>query len=157
MADLLGDGMFKVTWCSTIANIAAPTVAELNAGTPLELLITPDGLKIDPDTASVDTSSLGSTFNTASAGRRSFSPAIMFKHQTPTDTAFDLLPYRTSGFLVVRRNLIATTAWTASQKVAVYPMQVGEPKETTPAPNAVQTFESPMMVTSDPNTRAVVA
>jgi hypothetical protein len=36
MPDLGFDGMIKVSWVTTIANIASPTVAELTAGTSLE-------------------------------------------------------------------------------------------------------------------------
>ena len=32
MADLISDGKTRVTWLSTVANINAPTTAELNAG-----------------------------------------------------------------------------------------------------------------------------
>ena len=45
MSDLINDGMTKVVWVSSIANINAPTVAELNAGADYTPRITPDGLK----------------------------------------------------------------------------------------------------------------
>ena len=44
------DGKVRVTWCNAIANIAAPTTTELNAGTALEGFITPDGLNIGAST-----------------------------------------------------------------------------------------------------------
>lgn len=157
MSDLLTDGNTKVVFCTAIANIHAPTTSELNAGTALESLITPDGLKIDASTDSVDTSSLASTFTTAGAGRRKFDIAITFKRQTPTDTAYNLFPYRTSGYLVVRRNLTSTTAWASTQVVEVYPVQTGTRQLVSPAANEVAKFISPMMVTSDADDAAVVA
>lgn len=157
MSDLYVDGNLKVTFAPSIANINAPTTTELNAGTSLETLITPTGLQIKSTTASVDTSNLASTFTTSAAGRRSFAITVEFKRQTPTDTAFNLLPYKTTGYLVVRRNLAATTAWASSQNVEVYPVTVGEPELTPPAINEVQKFTSSMMVTTDPATRAVIA
>lgn len=157
MSDLFVDGNLKVTFAPAIANINAPTTTELNAGTSLETLITPTGLQIKPTTASVDTSNLASTFTTSSAGRRSFAITVEFKRQTPTDTAFNLLPYKTSGYLVVRRNLAATTAWASGQNVEVYPVTTGEPELVPPAINEVQKFVSSMMVTTDPATRAVIA
>lgn len=157
MADLLGDGMIKVTWAPSVSNVSGPTVAELTAGTALEMIITPDGLNLNPDSAKGDSSSLGSTFNTEFVGRRSYSPELTFKRLTPTDTAWNLLPYRTSGYLVIRRNLTKDTAWTAGQTVEVYPVQAGEPMPITPAPNEVQKFSSPMAMTADADTRAVVA
>jgi hypothetical protein len=60
MSDLISDGMTKVVWASSISNINAPTTTELNAGSDFTTRITPDGLKIDPSTADVDTSSLAS-------------------------------------------------------------------------------------------------
>lgn len=157
MADLLSDGNVRVTWAATIANIAAPTTAELNAGTALESYITPDGLDISSTTAAVPLSALNSTFDTEGAGRRKYDLKITFKRQTPTDTALNLLPYRTSGYLVVRRTVAATTAWTASQKAEVYPVQTGEPSFVKPAANEVAKFETTFFMTSDANTSATVA
>ena len=157
MSDLLTDGNTRVSFCTAIANIHAPTTAELNAGTSLESLITPDGLKIDASTDSVDTSSLASTFTTSGAGRRKFTIELTLKRQTPTDTAFNLLPYRTSGYLVVRRNTTATTAWTTGQVIEVYPVQTGTRQLVSPAANEVAKFVSPMMLTSDADDAAVIA
>jgi hypothetical protein len=157
MSDLYLDGNIKVTFCTAIANINAPTTTELNAGASLETLITPTGLQIKPTTASVDTSSLASTFTTQGVGRRSFAITVEMKRQTPTDTAFNLFPYKTSGYLVVRRNLASTAAWASTQPVEVYPVTVGEAELAPPVANEIQKFISSMMVTSDPATRAAVA
>lgn len=157
MSDLFVDGNIKVTFASAIANIAAPTTTELNAGTSLESFITPTGLQIKPSTASVDTSNVASTFTTQGVGRRSFAITVEMKRQTPTDIAYNLLPYKTSGYLVVRRTLAASSAWATGQAVEVYPVTTGEPETAPPAANEVQKFTSSMMVTSDPNTHAAVA
>lgn len=157
MADLLADGTTKVSFCTSIANIAAPTVAELNAGTALEAIITPDGLDITPSTAAVATGALNSTFDTQAAGRRSYDIALTFKRQTPTDTPVNLFPYQTAGYLVVRDNLAASTAWAASQKVQVYPVQSGEPNRVKPAANEVKKLTVSFFMTGDANTNATVA
>lgn len=157
MSDLFVDGNLKVSFVPSIADIHAPTTAELAAGTSLETLITPTGLQIKATTASVDTSDLASTFTTQGAGRRTFAITVEMKRQAPTDTAYDLLPYRTPGYLVVRRNLTSTTAWASGQNVEVYPVVTGEPELAPPAINEVQKFTSSMMVTIDPDTRAAVA
>jgi hypothetical protein len=44
MADIPADGNIRVAWVTSIANKAAPTVAELNAGLLLTSIITADGL-----------------------------------------------------------------------------------------------------------------
>lgn len=156
MADLLSDGMVRASFVTSISNIAAPTTTELNAGTALESVITPDGLDISASTAAVATGALNSTFDTEAAGRRKFSIKVTCKRTTPTDTALNLLPYRTAGYLVVRRTVASSTAWTSAQKVEVYPVQTGEPNLLKPAANEVQKFESEMFVTSDPNTTATI-
>lgn len=159
MSDVINDGKTRVAWVTTIANIAAPTAAELNAGLDFTTRITPDGLSIPAETADVDNSSLASTFTTNRAGRRSFSPEVTFKRG---DTAGDDLPwttltYQTLGYLVVRRVLPYTTAWAAAQKVEVYPVECGERNSIPPAPNEVAKFTSQMKLREEPNTNATVA
>lgn len=159
MADLISDGKTRVAWAATIANINAPTVAELTAAADYTQRITPDGLKIDPSTADVDTSSLASKFDTKTAGRVGYDTELTFKRgDNPTDDApYSTLKYGVSGFLVVRRGLAYETAWAASQKVEVYPVICGEPQNTSPAANEVMKFVAPIKVTDPPATAATVA
>jgi hypothetical protein len=159
MADLISDGKTRVAWLATVANINAPTTTELNAGADYTQRITPDGLKVEPSTASVDTSSLASTFDTTTAGRIGFDNEVTFKRgDNPTDDApFSTLKYGVAGYLVIRRGVAYGTAWAAGQKVEVYPTTCGEPKNNSPAANEVMKFTSTMMVTSQPATAATVA
>jgi hypothetical protein len=159
MADLISDGKTRVYWVGSIANINAPTVAELNAGSDYTQRITPDGLKLDPSTADVDTSSLASTFDTKTVGRVGFDVEVTFKRGDPgvEDLPFTTLKYGVSGFLAVRRGVAYATAWAASQKAEIYPITCGEPQNVSPAANEVSKFVSPMKVTSAPATAATVA
>ena len=159
MSDLINDGMTKVVWASTIASIAAPTTTELNAGSDFTTRVTPDGLKLDPSTADVDTSSLASTFDTKTVGRVGFDVELTFKRGTTggEDLPYTTLKYGVSGYLVVRRGVAYATAWAASQKCEVYPITCGEPQNVSPAANEVMKFTSPMCVTSAPSTAATVA
>lgn len=159
MADLISDGKTRVAWAATIANINAPTVAELTAAADYTQRITPDGLKLEPSTASVDTSSLASTFDTNTVGRISFDSEVTFKRgdTTQDDAPFTTLKYGVAGYLVIRRGVAYSTAWASGQKVEVYPITCGEPKNSPPAANEVMKFISPMMVTSQPATAATVA
>jgi hypothetical protein len=127
MADLISDGKTRVAWAASITNINAPTVAELNAAADYTQRVTPDGLKLDPSTADVD------------------------------DLPFTTLKYGVSGYLIVRRAVAYATAWTAGQKVEVYPITCGEPANASPAANEVMKFMSPMKVTAAPATAATVA
>jgi hypothetical protein len=119
--------------------------------------ITPDGLDITPNTGKRNTSNLGSRQNTYKAGRIEYDIELTLHHASSTDTPYNLLPYNTDGFLVVRRGVLASTAWAANDKVEVYPVNTGEPMEVKPAENGNWDFKSPMFVSAVAETRAVVA
>ena len=157
--DVIGDGKTRVAWVSTIANINAPTAAELTAGMDITTRITPDGLKVDPTTAGVDTGSLASTYDTEEVGRTKYDNELTLKRGTtgPEDLAYSTLVYGARGYLVVRRALAYTTAWTAGQQVEVYPTVCGERMNKASAANEVLKYTSPMKVYSPPATAAVVA
>ena len=156
--DLLSDGNIAVSWVPTISNKSAPTVAELNAGTKLEAeYLTPDGLDITPETGAVDTSSLGSTFNTSAAGRRGYETNLKAKRKTTGDALYNLATFRAEGFIVVRRTTLATAAWAIGQKVEVYPVQLGELAYDPPEENSVTKYTIPTFITAEPDTRATVA
>src|SRR5664279_854600 len=161
MASYTFDGNIRVTWCPTIGNIAQPLLSELNGGVALEGYITPDGLDITPKDASVDTSTLKSTVNSAKPGRIDYQVSVTFLRDDATDVAWVLLPRGTVGFLVVRDNLDSATGWVAGQKVAVYPGTSGIPKKDKIAINKRQTFSTELFMGGSanqvPNERAVVA
>jgi hypothetical protein len=159
VADSNTDGRTKVYQVPSISNIAAPTVAELNAGVALDGLITPDGLKgFEPDTGDVDNSKLNSTFSTVSAGRASFSgTSLTLIKQTGTDTVYNTLVYAFATNIVIRRDVTSTTAWTTGDKIEVYPVQCGEVRNLAPAANEVHKYEILTKITSQPNLRATVA
>ncbi|MDP9145663.1 MAG: hypothetical protein M3N43_13405 [Actinomycetota bacterium] len=157
MAVVIIDGRVRVTWCTAISSIAAPTTTELNNGTLIQGYITPDGLDISASTGKVDVSNLGSTYTTTKAGRRGFDISIKFHHESGTDVPYNLFPYNTDGYIVVRRGTLATTAWASTDKVEVYPINTGEAQQEKPAVDGTWDFTSPMFVSTDPNTRAVVA
>jgi hypothetical protein len=162
MPDLSFDGMMRVAFVPVIANINAPTAVELTAGTDLTPRLTPDGLAISTDTASVDSTKMSSTANSQKAGRRSFTVSITYTRGTAVgEIAIETaLTYRAAGYLVVRRDVAYATAFAAAQKVEIYPVEVGEANPASPAPDALQNVEVPFMVTSEPKTitsRATVA
>ncbi len=162
MADLGFDGMVKVSWVPTIASIAGPTVAELNAGTSLEPRLLPDGLTITADTAGVDTSKMNSTANSTIAGRRSFTLGVRYVRgdDTASLAVEAALTYKANGHLVVRRDIVSSTAYAAGQKVEVYPAQCAQANPDSPAPDTLQAVEVPMMNTAEPRSftnRATVA
>lgn len=157
--DTISDGKTRAVWCSTIANINAPTAAECTAGMELTARITPDGLKVDPTTASVDTGSLASTYDTEEVGRIKFDNELTLKRGTtgPEDLPYSTLVYGVHGYLVIRRAVAYATAWTAGQQVEVYPAVCGERMNKPPAANEVMKYTVPIKVYSAPATNAVVA
>ncbi|MFC6017801.1 hypothetical protein ACFP2T_16490 [Plantactinospora solaniradicis] len=159
MADSLADGRTRVTFAPAVANIAAPTTSEANAGVLLQTVITADGLVgFEASTAEVDTSALSSTFDTKTIGRDSFSGTLLrLKKQTGTDTAYTTLTRGTEGYLIIRRDVTESTSWSAAQSVEVYPVIVGRRRNLPPEANSVRKYEVPLMIHQDPNLDAVMA
>ena len=161
MADIIVDGMTRVAYVPTIANIAAPTVSELNAGTLLQSTLIPTGLEgFENSTAEVDNSSLASTFDTKLPGRQSFSgTAMVFKKQDGTDTVFNLMSVpNTNGYIVIRDGIIESQAWATSDKVEVNPIRTASHSMLGRGEaNSVLRYRVPTPITSKPNLKAVVA
>lgn len=160
---LVHDGNYLVTWVPTIADMAAPTVTELAAGIDLECQITPDGLNREASDEMVDTSRLCSVFTTQRIGRTSFEVSITLVRLDTSavgvteDEAYDTLLKGTLGYLVVRDNLPASTAYAASQEVEVYYVEAGTRSKASPAANEQMTFTVPFSVLIEPQLAAVVA
>lgn len=159
MADVLADGNTRVSFVPTIADIAAPTTTELDAGTDLQWVITADGLiGFEASTAEVDNSALASKFDTKDIGRGSFSGTMLrLKRQSGTDTVRETLVRGTSGYITIRRGVDEATAWTAAQGVEVYPVRIGTRRNLPPEMNSVEKYEVPTVITSEPELDAVVA
>ncbi len=157
MADIVSDGMTRVSWVSSISNTAAPTTAELNAGVALESYITADGWSASTDTADVDVSALNSTQNATLAGRRTDTVELTFKQQGKSNAPWSTFASNPSGYLVRRSGVASSTAWASSQKVTVIPCQAGFRNELAPAPNTVEKFSVAFKVSSAPVDTASVA
>ena len=80
MAVIIMDGRVRVYWLTAVANIAAPTTTELNAGTDLTPYITPDGLNTGMTTGNVNVGNVGSTYTLMRAGRRVPTVSLTFHH-----------------------------------------------------------------------------
>lgn len=159
MADLGFDGNIKVSLVPTIANIAAPTVTELNAGISLEGRLTAEGLAIGSETADVDTSKLNSTANSGTIGRDTYTVAVTYVRGTTADTEAQAvqtaLVRGAAGILTVRRDKVSTAAWAAADKVELYPIICRRPNPAPPAPDALQSVEVGMAVTDGNKVRAI--
>lgn len=158
MADLVTDGMMKVSWVATIASILAPTAAELNAGVSLEGRMTPDGLQTDLATTAVPSSKLASTYDTAQVGRRAATLGVTYiDSDQASDAVRSALVYRAAGFLAVRRNKAVATnpTFVAGDKVDVYPASAEAPQPHYGA-NVLQTYMVPLVSTAEPAIQVAV-
>lgn len=157
MADIITDGMVRVTWLTSLASTTSPSAAALTAGVHLESFITPDGLAIELGDDSVDTSGLNSTFSSSRAGRGTVSIELTFKDQGKAAVPWTTFNTRPTGFLVVRRNLASTTAYAASQYVEVYTVAAADQNPVAPAANEVAKFTVALFSTADPVIHATTA
>lgn len=157
MARYANDGMIRVDFTPTLADASAPTVTELDAGTPLSRYITKDGLTVPSNQNMVDDSSLAETFDAQVPGSFGGPVTLNCKRDNDTDVAWDLIEYGLSGFIVVRRGQPAGDAWAAGDKVEVYPVIFHEPVPAQTATNEQARFTAQAAVTSQPELKAVVA
>lgn len=166
MSVVILDGRVRVYWLTACAAVAAPTVAELNAGTDITSYITPDGLDIAVPTGKVNVGNVGSNYTLERMGRRNPAITLTCHHDATsgsTDPLWNLLVYRAVGFLVVRTGVDKTTAWAASQggggtngAVQNFPVECGEYDHVKPAPDTSWDFTVPLGVYAEPSLRAVV-
>jgi hypothetical protein len=159
MPDIIGDGKERWDWVPSIANIAAPTTAELNAGIRLSQWMTKDGATgFAPDTADAPTSNIESTFDTNVNGRRSFNgPKLRFKKQSGSDQAYSTLLPDATGYVTRRKSLAAATAFASTQPLQVFPVMCGEAAWLDQDDNMPERFDVPMKITAQPSLRAAVA
>ena len=157
MADILADGTSRIAWVTSISNTSAPTTTELNAGTDLTPYITADGLSITTATAKVDTSALNSVDNLSVPGRRDDDIEITFKSQGDSAAPWTTFASRPAGYIVERVGVAYSTAWTASQKVRVFPVTAADRQRVPAAANEVVKFTVPFMKTAAVVDQATVA
>jgi len=159
VADLLGDGNVKVTFCLTLSSVSNPPADECNAGVDLQEVLTKDGLDISPEQAAVDNTNLASRDETEDAGSVKYSLELTVKIQEEEadDVGTTTLVDRQKGFLVVRRNRPHEEDYEAGDPVEVYPVRCGRPNMQPPELNAAQRFTSKLFNHTAPDTQAVVA
>lgn len=148
MARRVYDQYTRVVWCTSIANTAAPTVAELNAGTNLTTFVPKDGVRPGGAQNTVDGGDITTQFEGKSIGTYSEDFELMLYRDDTADTAWTLAVVNTAGFLVVRRLVPYATAWTAGQKVEVRTAQMGQKLMQNSAANENQKFALKFAVAS---------
>lgn len=155
------DEYTRVHWvpgAAGIASMAAPTVAEIDAGTDLSCFLTKDGLNPGGNTNKVDGAALCSRVDGQTIGSVGYDASLKLFRDNAVggDDAWDLANWGDLGFLVVRRGVLHGTAFAAAQNVEVYQAQMGEPVPAPSAANTNQTFMLDLAV-ADAELKAVVA
>lgn len=147
----------RVQWVVTIANRAAPTAAELNAGTNLSAFVPVDGVALGGSRNNASQAMLGDAFVTEEPGTWGTTLEVMFVRDGVTDTAWDLFAggYKTIGHIVLRRT--GSGVFAAAQKVEVYPVTSHEPQMQASAENEYAKFGVTFAITAKPELEAAVA
>lgn len=158
---ILGDGMIRVSWVLSIANMAAPVAAsELNAASSVLLhpTLTPDGLiGFELDTQGMEITALVSGVDAAQAGRDKLGDLRLRLYKlSGTDSMYSVAK-GTNAFVAIRRYMSAATSWATGQSAQIYSVQAGTKKEMLPAQGEAFKYEIPLFSTADPVLNAVVA
>lgn len=155
------DGNVRIDFLLT-ATAAAPTLAQLNAGTAVRAgsYITGDGFSASGEQASISDERVETTQTFEQPGRKSKTLTLTYVHNpaVPADNVLALaLTEGTTGYIVTRFGIPKETAYAAGQKVQVWPVKCGEPMPNYNGANSVQTVTQRMFVTNDVINPATVA
>lgn len=158
-------GNLRLWFVPAVANTAAPTTAEVNAGTDLTGFLKRDGLKTPKAGQTASAADVQSRFNKTAPGTYGGDPVqIMLYRDDTADTAWNTLvppsaatPSGTSGFIVVRRFGGSTVALASGHKVEVWPVSMVSAENADIAENENTFFTATLAVTGEPNDRTVVA
>lgn len=155
MSKEASEGNVKLYWLPACANIAAPTVAEIAAGTNLTPFLPTSGLAIDSNENNASIAMIDSGHTDEQVGTYSTSVALTLVRDAVSadDDAWTLFVRGLSGFLLKS----PFGAPVATSRVEVYPCEAHEPVPLPPAENEFQQFRVTLAVHTTPNRKAVVA
>lgn len=152
------EGRSRLYHVPTIANKAAPTVAELNAGTDLTAFTPRDGFAPSLTQNVVDTSSLADSFDITEIGSEGGSFTLTQYRDNGTDTSWNLyVAGGIAGFLAWREGIVTATAWAVGQKVQVWPYSAHKPIPVQTAANEGRKFTVMLAIPAVPDRNATVA
>ncbi len=138
MARLISNGEVRVGWAAAIADPAVPTNAEVSGSTDVTPFLSSLDTPLDGD--AVDSSDLSSAFNKTVAGKFGGNVNGSMYRDDTADTAFDLFPRNTTGFLLVRRFGGSSVALGTGDDVDVWNLRVITRSDNTLDDNSVQAF-----------------
>ena len=155
MARIQFTGTGKLYFVTTIAAPAAPTVAEITAGTELTPFLRQDGLNRSQDSGLVDTATAASLFETTDIGTRSAKLELTLYRDSVAadDDAWAALPIGTRGYLVV----LPFGGPLAADRCEVWKIAVANRSMSAIAKDAAQVFTCSCAVVAQPVDDALVA
>ncbi len=159
MARITPDGNTKVHFVPTISNTAAPTVAEIAAGTELTPQLTPAGLDTPDEGQEADSSDLSSARDKSVPSTIGGQPQGEFYRDDSADNAWNALPRLTTGYLVIARfgGTDTDNAIQATDTVEVWTVRVSNRNNVRIARGEVLRFQVNFALSADPVLGATVA
>lgn len=154
MARLPYEGRVKVHYIATIADEAAPTEAEITAGTDLTTFITKDGVNPGTTNNRIDTAGIDSAFDSQIHGSWGAEFQLTCMRDDTADTAWTTLQRGTQGYLLVGYDSAAGVS--AGDTVQVWPVEFGTPLMQPSAANTVQMFVADVAIAEPPTLEATV-
>lgn len=138
-----------------VANLAAPTAAEITAGTNLTSFLI--SLNASSQGNTVPTPDISTLFETSIPGTVQASLTADFYRDDTTDTAWTTLARSTEGFFVIQRYGNTGGNPATADDVEVWPIMVVSRTMSNMANNTAMTFTVTCSVPVEPNESAVVA
>lgn len=157
MARYVFEGNWKVYVVDAVADIDAPTVAEINAGDEITEFVPKDGFRFGPGFTKVDASNISSAFDPEYQGSWSMDAGMTVQLDDTTNTAADLFTTHATATHIVILHQATASSPAASDAAYVIPVEASMAVPNNTAANALQTAEVDLAVTSEPSFSATVA
>lgn len=153
MSKLASEGKVKVRWLPAVASKAAPTVANIAAGTDLTPQLPTAGVGVTWNQNNASIAMLDEAFTAEQVGTQNASIELRFTRDDTTDDVWDLFERGLTGFLLISRFGDPGVG----DDVEVYPCAAHDPVPLAPAENEFQQFRVLLAVHDAPELKAVVA
>ncbi|RSX53939.1 hypothetical protein D2E25_0245 [Bifidobacterium goeldii] len=144
------EGNITTLWVPTIANIKAPTLDELNAGTDISNYVMLGGWSFSPSQDSVSDQRENTTQDFGAPGRKSAGDISIevidntnTEHQDQNE-AVTLMAENNEGFIVRRRGMATDAPLAAGQKLTVVAVRCGEKQVINPDANTMIRSKIPL-------------
>lgn len=146
------NGTVRVDFVTTIANLQAPKLTELNAVSSLDLscYLSGDGLTTDTTQNTIEDRRLCNkqTFERPGSLSRALELQYVYNPEEPTDDEARItLQSGVKGFIVIRWAVDADQPYAVGDMVDIYPVVMGAQRKQTPGENSVHKITQKPFVT----------